>query len=217
MTEQDIKDAERRYAEITSKANNGWNRSVLDRLRAEREQRRAGHNTIFNERSGDFTDIPTCQTQEQNEARVKPEDIPILKNIIDGITKEVSENILEFPDIASGIPEISTSKESGSTTGLVQVMEYGQPQWVSELEIAVEDFADLQRDRSKDWYDPEDLTYYGVEAREGAKKLEPKNVILIMLDTSGSMMGVGQGGKSFLEIMASYIPPIVEEYEGAIW
>jgi hypothetical protein len=222
MDRENLKRTRRRYQEIIDKANTTYVRDVLDRVREDREKLRAKNNDIFNEQSDYTQDIPTCGTIAESEYKIDVTDIPALEENVSDILSEIQRNPMEFPDIVNAIPEVSNQQagtQGGNPIGkgIFEIQDIGIPQWVKELEIAVKDWSEKQRDRSKDWHDVEDLTFYGIESKEKAKKLEPKSKVIVMLDTSGSMCHGGCDGRSYIQMLGAYIPPIVKNYEGQLW
>ena len=47
--------------------------------------------------------------------------------------------------------------------------------------------------------------------------MNPKDVVYTLIDTSGSMMGTGKDGKTYLEILGGYLPYIVGSFNGEVW
>lgn len=162
-------------------------------------------------------EVQTCGTCKAIK-NIKSSEAKKAAQVQDEIIEQIKANPHVFKDVA--VVNESTSISDGSSGGdasrvRVVLPEIGTPKWVKELKEMVKGFVGGTRQRSKDYYDPEDLVR-GILSKQPEKKIKKQQYIYTVLDTSGSMNASAGGGKSFLQLMTSQIPAIVREYEGEI-
>ena len=162
--------------------------------------------TCGNARSGANNKKSAATTKRATEAK---------DEIIDQI-KQNPHIFKEVGSISTSSTDISSGGEGGSERGYVHLAPMGTPKWVKELKEITKGFVRGKKQRSKEYYDPEDLIR-GVLSKQSAKKTKREQYVYTVLDTSGSMSSSsGVGRVSFLELMMKQIPPIVREYEGEV-
>jgi uncharacterized protein with von Willebrand factor type A (vWA) domain len=161
--------------------------------------------------------IPTCGTAKAV-GNYKSSEVKRAAEVRDEVIDQIKQNPHVFNEIANignQSTDISTETNAGSDRGSVVLPEIGTPKWVKELKEMVRGFVSGQKARSKDYYDPEDLVR-GVLSKQSEKKIKKEIYIYTLLDTSGSMNTILAGGKTYIELMMSIIPSLVQEYQGEV-
>lgn len=219
MTLEEINQIEKDYRKRVKRTNSTYVKSVLDRMARERVKLRSESNDKFHSSDSSFN-AHTCGTI-QNRTTITGRDIGILEQEVNDIMREVEANPNKYDPVCESYTELNTTRggegKLRDIEGGVGLVEIGMPQWIKDLKIAFQTYSRTERKRGKDWFDVEDLTFYGTETRESAKKRKPINEVYTMIDVSGSMGAFGKSGKTYLELMASYLPHIVSKYDGEVW
>lgn len=92
----------------------------------------------------------------------------------------------------------------------------GTPPWVRELKGIVKNFGKAKRRRGRDYYDIESLVR-NIPEKQPEKKLKRQDYLFTILDTSGSMLGSSETGRTYLAEMSKYIIPIAKEFDGKLF
>tara|TARA_R110000851_G_scaffold310064_1_gene469687 strand:+ start:182 stop:1186 length:1005 start_codon:yes stop_codon:yes gene_type:complete len=202
---------EAQYTKEMNRANGGFMNELISILQGIQTERQRAKNPIF----GSEDMPPPCGfTNKQNNVKARTQ-IDINAEITD-LKRIITDDPLKFPEITSTVYEVSQGGDAGTEEGAVTFVELAKPSWVNLINMDLKDWKYSERETSKDWYDVEDLIR-GIESKERAKKYEPKDVVYTLIDTSGSMMGTGKDGKTYLEILGGYIPYIVGSFNGEVW
>ncbi len=137
------------------------------------------------------------------------------QGVVDDITAEVRDNPIDYGNLREIAAKGTPGRGTGSTRGKIRLPEIDEePAWISELETEINVFK--RRGKTKSYYDPLELSR-GIPAKEREKKLLKEKSLWILLDVSGSMFSYSYKGKSIIELLASYIPPIANQFEGELW
>ncbi len=207
-----LEQLESQYKREMSRANGGFMNELISILQGIQTERERVKNPIF----GSEDMPPPCGfNNKKNNVDAKTQ-IDINTEITD-IKRIITQDPLNFPEITSTVFEVAKpGGGAGEEEGTVNFVDLAKPSWVNLINSDLKDWKYSEREKSKDWYDVEDLIR-GIESKERAKKFEPKETVYTLLDTSGSMMGSGKDGKTYLEIVGGYLPFIVGSYNGQVW
>ena len=211
ISEEKLEKLEQEYSKTMNECNGKYMAELNSILQGMQEERKRAENPIF----GAKDMPPPCGFSEKKVNDTPKQTIQINKEIHD-IKRIITKDPMKFPEINSTVFQVSHGGDAGEEEGTVTFVELSKPAWVNLIKTDLKDWQYSERETSKDWYDVEDLIR-GVESKERAKKYEPKEYVYTLIDTSGSMMGQGKGGKTYLEILGGYLPFIVSAYNGQVW
>jgi len=211
IDEQKLDEMESLYAREINRANGGFMNELISMLQGVQTERERAKNPIFG-----AEDMPPPCGFNNKKNNVDPKTQIDINTEISEIKKIITDDPLKFPEITDTVYEVAHGGDAGEEEGTVTFVDLAKPAWVNLIKTDLKDWQYSERETSKDWYDVEDLIR-GVERKERAKKHEPKDYVYTLLDTSGSMMGTGKDGKTYLEILGGYIPYIVGSFAGQVW
>ena len=211
ISESKLNELESQYNREINSANGGYMNELISILQGIQQGRKREQNAIF----GAEDMPPPCGWNDKvNNVDAKTQ-IDINTEVTD-IKRIITDDPMKFPEITDTVFEVSQGGDAGDDEGVVTFVDLAKPSWVNLINLDLKDWQYSEREPSKDWYDVEDLIR-GVEAKERAKKYEPKDVVYTLIDTSGSMLGTGKDGKTYLEILGGYLPYIVGSFNGEVW
>lgn len=161
----------------------------------------------------DISEFPSCGVLD-NQPVFDAVDEAIGTVELDNIISEIKNNPVDFSDLQ----DIASDTQSGFGVGDVSIRiippDIGLPKWISELISELKLFK--QRIKTKVYYDPESLVR-GIPAKQKEKRVLSAKTLWVLLDTSGSMLATAIKGKRVLDVLAAYIPPIANKFQGELW
>ena len=211
IDEKKLEEMESQYNKEMNRANSGFMNELISILQGVQTERERAKNPIFG-----AEDMPPPCGLNNKKNNIDPTTQIEIDTEISDIKRIITDDPMKFPEITDTVFEVSQGGDAGDDEGVVTFVELAKPSWVNLINLDLKDWQYSERETSKDWYDVEDLIR-GVEAKERAKKYEPKDVVYTLIDTSGSMMGTGKDGKTYLEILGGYLPFIVGSFNGEVW
>ena len=135
------------------------------------------------------------------------------QSILRDITNEIKNNKADYGhiDLRDRGDDIG-SKGAGEGTGEVTLLKIGRPDWFDLLNKGIAKA--FKRVKRKEWFDTEALNR-GLIRKQKSMGLKPKNYVFLLLDVSGSMGSYSYKGTPLVELFASYLPPMVMNYDGS--
>lgn len=135
------------------------------------------------------------------------------QSILKDITNEIKNNKADYGHIdLRDRGDDMGSKGAGEGTGEVTLLKIGRPDWFDLLDKGIA--RAFKRVKRKEWFDTEALNR-GLIRKQKSMGLKPKNYVFLLLDVSGSMSSYSYKGTPLVELFASYLPPMVMNYDGS--
>ena len=181
---------------------------ILDRMMENKGEPKAGEiqeDGVIYEPCGTSKHVPDLDPVDLEKAMQK----------MDEIGKQVDENPFDYPDAAQVRGTNQPGTGAGDAREKVTLPVIGKPKWFKELKGLVKAFGKPMRKRGREYYDIESLVR-NVPEKEAARVKKRDDYVFTIVDTSGSMTFKSKSGRTFMEELSKYIPPIVAEYEGEV-
>lgn len=201
-----VNDLTQRYNDILMEIKGGLH-DVLNPMKD------AVHDYWANNNKVNIREIPVCGTL-QKQPKYNEATKVVGGGVIDTIISDIKENPINYADLIQITEKQQAGRGAGQEVRRIRIPQIGQPKWVQELESDLRLFK--QRRKTKVYYDPESLVR-GIPAKQKEKKILKSKTLFVLLDTSGSMLWTHSKGHSVLELVASYIVPIAQKFQGELW